>query len=303
MTPETIATLQANLRRIEQQDSLWDDSDFVERVKALDVLEQQVLERSENLMYVHGYRGDLADLYRRAAHLQQRLQAVNNQLFEQLGEALAASATPADAVYHLCETYVGRATYTIRRPGRDEGYLDVFVNGLLGVGQTPEETISLQSGMIGYIPTPACAIFTLLEHAHLNANDVFYDMGSGLGRVTLLVGLLTAARARGIEIEPAFCAYAQQRAQALRLPRVTFINGDVRAADYADGTLFFMYTPFTGRMLQAVLDQLQQTAHGRVIRIAAYGPCAPHVAAQSWLQAIVCQPFEHDTLAIFTSRL
>jgi SAM-dependent methyltransferase len=181
--------------------------------------------------------------------------------------------------------------------------LDVFVNGIMGIGQTPEETIILQSGMIGYIPTPACAIFALLEHARLDANDIFYDLGSGLGRVALLVGLLTPAQARGIEIEPAFCAYAQQCAQTLRLPRVSFINGDVREADYADGTLFFMYTPFTGRMLQEVLAQLQQVSHRGVIRIAAYGPCTPHVAAQSWLQPIACQTFAHDTLAIFTSHL
>lgn len=302
MTPETVANLQANLQEIERQDHLWDDDGFVERVKALDTLEQHVLERIENLMYVHGYRGDLADLYRRAAHLRQRLQAINSALFEQLGETLTATATPADALYEFCETYVGRATYTTRRPGRDEGYLDAFVNGIMGIEQTPEETIRLQSGMIGYIPTPACAIFALLEHAHLDANDVFYDLGSGLGRVTLLVGLLTTARARGIEIEPAFCADAQQRADALRLRRVAFINCDVREADYSDGTLFFMYTPFTGRMLQEVLAQLRQLARKRVIRIAAYGPCTPHVAAQCWLQATVCQTFEHDTLAIFTSH-
>jgi SAM-dependent methyltransferase len=303
MTSETIATLQTRLLRIEQQDDLCDDRNFVERAKTLDILERQILERIENRMYVHGYRGDLADLYRRAAYLRQRLQDVNHNLFGQLGEALAASAAPAEALYGFCETYVGRAIYTTRRPGCDEGYLDAFVNGIMGIGQTPEETVSLQSGMIGYIPTPACAIFALLEHAQLNTHDVFYDLGSGLGRVALLVGLLTPAQARGIEIEPAFCAYAQQRAQTLRLPHVTFINCDVRETDYADGTLFFMYTPFTGRMLQDVLAQLRQTASRRVIRVAAYGPCTPHIAAQSWLQATVCQTFEHDTLGIFTSQV
>ena len=230
MKPDHVQTIQTTLYQIEQQDTLWDDNGFVERVKALDVLNQYVLERIENLMYVHGYRGDLADLYRRAEHLRQRLQAANAELFGQLWEQLVAPGTPIGALHDLCETYVGRTAYTKRRPGHDDGYLDVFVNGMMGIGQTPEETINLQSGMIGYIPTPACAIFALLEHARLDASDIFYDLGSGLGRVALLVGLLTPAQARGIEIEPAFCAYAQQRAQALHLPRVTFINCDVRAA-------------------------------------------------------------------------
>lgn len=303
MTPHHAQTIQATLDHIEQQDALWDDNGFVERVKALDALQQQVLERIENQMYVHGYRGDLADLYRRAEHLRQRLQAINSGLFGHLWQQIVATDTPHLTLHDACETYVGRTAYRKRRPGHDDGYLDVFVNGVMGIDQTPAETTQLQSGMIGYIPTPACAIFALFEHARLDANDVFYDLGSGLGRVALLAGLLTPAQARGIEIEPAFCAYAQQRAHALRLPRVTFINCDVREADYDDGTLFFMYTPFTGRMLQEVLVQLQRTSHQRMIRIAAYGPCTPHVAAQSWLRPLASETFAHDTLALFTSYL
>ena len=103
-------------------------------------------------------------------------------------------------------------------------------------------------------------------------------------------------------MEPAYCAYAEQCAQALNLTRVTFINRDARAADYADGTIFFMYTPFTGQMLQAVLDKLHTEAQTRPIRIAAYGPCTSHVTQQSWLQPTVCQAFDHDTLALFTSH-
>ena len=33
--------------------------------------------------------------------------------------------------------------------GNDDGYLDVFVNGILGTYQAPEETVPLESGMIG----------------------------------------------------------------------------------------------------------------------------------------------------------
>ena len=297
---EFVQEIEADLLTIEQHETPLDEANFVERVKALDVIEKRILDRIENVMYVHGYREDLAELYRRAAYLQQRLGKLNDQLFYHLQRQIV-DATGV-TLQRLCETYVGRAAYADRRMGNDDGYLDVFVNGILGIHQAPEETVRLESGMIGYIPTPTCAIFALLEHANLTENDVLYDLGAGLGRVPLLVGLLTAAQAIGIEMEPAYCAYAEQCAQALNLSRVTFINRDARAADYADGTIFFMYTPFTGQMLQAVLDKLHTEAQTRPIRIAAYGPCTSHVTQQSWLQLTVCQAFEHDTLALFTSH-
>jgi SAM-dependent methyltransferase len=172
----------------------------------------------------------------------------------------------------------------------------------LGIDGLPEETQNLQPGMIGYHPTPARVIFALIEHTHLSAADVFYDLGAGLGRVVLLVGLLTTAHVKGIEFEPAYCAYAQQRADSLHLSRVTFFNVDARQADYTDGTVFFLYTPFTGRMLQVVLAQLEAVAHTHPITLVTYGACRRDVAQQRWVQPTVQQAFAHDTLSLFRSR-
>jgi SAM-dependent methyltransferase len=145
--------------------------------------------------------------------------------------------------------------------------------------------------VIGYQPTPARVIFALVAHAHLSAHDVFYDLGAGLGRVALLVGLLTDAQARGIEFEPAYCAYAQERAHSLNLSRVTFLNVDAREANYTDGTFFFLYTPFTGRILQAVLATRNRGPYPshHYCRVCA---CTSDVARQPWLRPVVEQAFE-----------
>jgi len=121
--------------------------------------------------------------------------------------------------------------------------------------------------------------------------------------VALLVGLLTDAQVRGIEFEPAYCAYAQERAHSLNLSRVTFHNVDAREADYTDGTFFFLYTPFTGRILQAVLARLETEARTHPITIATYGACTRDVAQQTWLRPVVEQEFEYDTLALFTNAV
>ena len=299
---ELVQTVQANLWTIEHDKTLRHDTNFVERVHALDVLSRDILDRIEDTLYVHGYREDLADLYRRATILSDQLGAVNVALFQRLQAQLALDTANVPLLYQLCEAYVNSSSSVPPRADTDEDYLDIFVNGLLGIDHAPEETIYPQPEMIGYVPTPARAIFTLLAHVNLHAQDVFYDLGAGLGRLPLLVGLLTSAQARGIEIEPAYCHFAQQRAQRLNLSQVSFINQDARDADYTDGTLFFMYTPFTGRLLQQVLDKLGDEARTRHITLAAYGPCTLHVERQRWLQPTFRQTFHPNPLVLFSSR-
>ena len=64
--------------------------------------------------------------------------------------------------------------------------------------------------MVFYQPTPGRIIFELVERAALQKHDTFYDLGSGLGQVVILVSLLSGARAKGIEFDPAYCEYARR---------------------------------------------------------------------------------------------
>jgi hypothetical protein len=67
---------------------------------------------------------------------------------------------------------------------------------------------------------------------------------------------------------------------------VEVLNADARAADYSQGTVFFMYTPFEGRILEDVLEKLRMDSQGRRIRLFTYGPCTRQVSGQSWLRRI-----------------
>lgn len=299
MAQSTGASMQQTVRDMEQHTALWDEAQFVPRVYALDVLSFQVLEHIENVQYVHGYHADLARLYHRAAALWQRLAAVNQQLFTRLRAQVIAAPDTAACLRHLCATYVGEVEQPMTWEDMDADYLDIFLNGVLGIAAPPAETRPLQSGMIGYHPTPARAILALVQRLRLRPHDVFYDLGSGLGRVALLVGLLTPAQVRGIEFEPAYCAYAQERAAALHLRRVTFHNVDARQAVYTDGTVFFLYTPFTGQLMRDVLARLHAESQTRPLTVVGYGACVTVMEQQPWLTRTGQQTFTHDTLAIF----
>jgi SAM-dependent methyltransferase len=151
----------------------------------------------------------------------------------------------------------------------DFGYddLDVFIGLLFSDEEMPLPTRELEPEMVEYYKTPARVVFDLVDRFGVTAEDVFVDVGSGLGQAAILVNLLTGARARGIEIEPAYCAYARDCAARLGLRDVEFITADAREADLSEGTVFFLYTPFRGNMMLEVLGRLRTEGYSRRIRI------------------------------------
>ncbi|MEP6613104.1 MAG: class I SAM-dependent methyltransferase, partial [Mucilaginibacter sp.] len=185
----------------------------------------------------------------------------------------------------------------------EAGYdnLDIFINGLLSFHSIPGQTRDLEPEMVFYQKTPARIIFDLVEKAYVTRDDVFFDLGSGLGQQAILVNLMTGAKAKGVEFEPAFCNYANDCATQLNLPGVTFINTDARQADYSDGTVFFMYTPFRGEILQDVLALLRKESLTRKIKIITYGPCTAQVALHSWLDFTISNNGNIYKPAVFTS--
>jgi hypothetical protein len=64
---------------------------------------------------------------------------------------------------------------------------------------------------------------------------------------------------------------------------VESIHADARDVDYSAGTVFFLYTPFEGGILETVLEKLRAET-GRDVRVFTYGPCTAAVAGMDWLK-------------------
>src|SRR5687768_3893899 len=105
---ELVQTFQSTLCGIEQDETLRHEANFVERIHALDVLSQDILDRIEDTLYVHGYREDLASLYRRATILSKQLDAVNTSLFQRLQAQLASGTATQTTLHQLCAAYVNQ---------------------------------------------------------------------------------------------------------------------------------------------------------------------------------------------------
>jgi SAM-dependent methyltransferase len=133
--------------------------------------------------------------------------------------------------------------------------------------------------LIGYHASGVAAVVRALVEAPVTQADVFVDLGSGLGKVVLLTALLTGATARGIELQAGLVERARRAATRLGI-HVRFDVADARDAEVEDGTVFFLYAPFTGHVLSVVLERLHAVAKGRALVVCALGVDLDHV---SWL--------------------
>jgi len=290
-----IANIQARIEAIEGNTALDNEEHFRERADLLDAMELHVFDTLAALAAAQPHDSHICNLYARTLVLQNTLVGQNEQFCERLRTHIAAGNYDCNVLLH---TFMRN---TSPHPNDDLVYdgLDALINTVVRAEAPPEEPAALASEMVFYQPTPARLIVELVQRAQLSCADVFYDIGSGLGQVAIVVSLLSGARAIGIEVDASSCAYARRCATALNLQTVEFRNEDARTAMFSDGTLFYLYTPFSGTMLQTVLDQLRDEAEQRPIRICTYGPCTAPVAQQPWL--IAHDPIRSSTLTFFHS--
>jgi hypothetical protein len=296
-----IREIQAEIELIAKSEALYEEANFNDRVEAIDFIEFNIIERIEGLLLTEDQVQELAALKQYAGMVKNQLEETNKNLFQKLRANIRSGrCTGAELRRQLAE-YAG-CNSTER--GQDDicyDSLDVFFSSLLLIEGTPGETKERQPEMVFYQPTPARIVLELIEKASLKKEDVFYDVGSGLGQVSMLVNLLSGVRAKGVEFEPAYCDYARRCAKELNLSRVEFINADAREVDYSDGTVFFMYTPFEGKLLQEVLERLKGESRRRKIRVCTYGSCTLQVSRQSWLKCVDQNGNSVHELAVFES--
>ena len=296
-----IREIQAALETIERDDALFGEAGFGGRLEAQDQIEVSILARVKGLLAAQSQTQELVALQQRAEALKSRLEASDEELFRKLRADIKSGEVRGSELRRRLEAYAGSGRGRRDQSGGAYDSLDALVSGVLLTGTAPEAAIERESEMVFYQPTPARVVFELVDRAGLQSHDTFYDLGSGLGQVVILVNLLSGGRAKGIEVDPAYCEYATRCAQNLDLPGIEFINADAREADYAGGTVFFLYTPFEGRMLQQVLDRLGQEAETRRIAVYTYGPCTWQVARQDWLESMDQAAYHVSRLAAFRS--
>jgi len=290
MSCDRMSTALASLiESLGQDRSLHEPRRLRERMEALDSLE----------VFLSDGRPIEPAIHRRTTAIHAELQSVNSRLYDALRRDIQRGAGADSFLEWVRDRPAGNGVATLpNRTGYD--YRDELVSGILRFEQPAVECVQLESEMVAYQPTPARHIFDLIGRAALTERDLLIDLGSGLGHVILMASICSGANCTGIELEPSYVDCARKSAQSLNLNNARFIEGDARAADLSGGTIFYLYTPFSGAILRDVVNSLRQQAVSRAIRIGTFGPCTRVVAEQPWLSPI--GPRETDSVAIFRSR-
>ena len=294
--------IEPHIKAIEKNAALYEEKSFDKRIEAIDFIEFHVIDQIEGLLRKADQPDELIGLKYRAEKIKSELEEIDINLFQKLQANIRSGGYTGKGFKNLINEYVD---FNLDHNEHQEeiGYdnLDIFINGLSPFQTMPEQTKDLEPEMVYYQKTPARIVFELVEKVHFTKEDVFFDLGSGLGQVAILVNLLAGVTAKGIEFEPTFCDYAKACAAELNLSKVSFINIDARKADYSGGTVFFMFTPFKGEILQDVLAVLRKESLLRKIKIITYGPCTAQVALQSWLDFAAPKDDNIYKLGVFTS--
>lgn len=226
----------------------------------------------------------LAELSPRLEALEAKLdQADEAELGGLKSKLRSGSLTPADFRAEL-----------ERRPSYE---WDALARRLFAAHHVPRAEKERQPGMVHYLPSPMDAILQIV--GLLRPDDVFYDIGSGLGLVTMLVAWLSNARVKGVELEPAYHRHAVEAAERFAID-VTYLLGDARRIDYSDGTVFYLYDTFRGEILQEMIALLRTHAASRPIRILSRGESTPVFEGVDWLVKVADRP---SRLTLFESRL
>jgi SAM-dependent methyltransferase len=174
---------------------------------------------------------------------------------------------------------------------------DAWVDLVLGLDELYDDGPDLPPGGVPYLPCPVDVLLRAIEQAGVGPSDTIVDLGSGPGRATAFLHLMTGAGAIGIEIQTELVRAAQSVASRLYLSRVSTIRGDAAAlAGFMMlGSVFFLYCPFSGARLETVLDGLAPIALTRQMRICCVG--LP-LLTRPWLTP---QPGPDEDLVVYRS--
>ena len=255
----------------------------------------QVRERIEALDWLDSLFGEMAGadrLAQRVEDLRERLEAENARLYRSLRREIERGRA-REALLPLISSESEPVA------GLSYDWRDELVSGVLSM-EEPDGVDEVGEEMVFYQPTPVRHLMAMIAASGLSEKDVLVDLGSGMGHVPMLASMLSGARCVGVELDGAYVARAREGAVALGLDRVEFVEGDARGADYSEGTVFYLYTPFTGSVLREVLEKLRAEGERRAIRVCTLGPCAEVVAGERWLEA--CGVVEAGRVVVFASR-
>jgi hypothetical protein len=144
----------------------------------------------------------------------------------------------------------------------------------------------MRAGKTYHEPTGWCALRRTLRDLEVEGDDVFIDLGSGVGRVVVLAGIkLPVERVIGVEIDERLHGIAKRNVARLqgrfRARTVELVHADLTEYEIPDDvTIVYAFAPVYGELMDVVIGKLLASVDRR-----------PRV-----VRLVYANPFEHNRL-------
>lgn len=151
---------------------------------------------------------------------------------------------------------------------------------------------------VHYTPSTYSRIFLAFDIIALNRNDVFVDLGAGLGRSVFAASYRGVMRAVGVDIVPSLIDRANSNLRGRRYSNIEFHCMNAAHYRFECGcTVLLMFHPFGGDVLAQVVKNLDCCKDGlRIVYInPVYGGVLDDVP---WLERFASIPEEKAFLSV-----
>jgi hypothetical protein len=205
---------------------------------------------------------------------------------------------------------IAASDYTFRQFLADTEHLspekrNLYAEKLLGVDCPPAIDRNPDQRFLNYEATKLESIIDVLENGDIHANDVFFDIGGGMGKVPMLVHWATGARAVSVEYQQPLCIASAELGRRLGFSGFEVMHADARAVDYSGGTKFFLFNPFLGEILRETMAKIEVVARSATVPITVFCvtlQTAEELKRLDWLEPIDLGGAEKGFWEVFAFR-
>jgi len=129
---------------------------------------------------------------------------------------------------------------------------------------------------VDYLPTSYSVLRRVIKSLDLSNDDIFVDLGSGLGRAVFTANWLGAGRSIGVEIDPSLVTAARANLSRSRFLKrgIEFVEIGAGAYPQIETTVIYMYHPFGPATMREVATRIEEGLREkpRQLRIAYLNP-------------------------------
>jgi SAM-dependent methyltransferase len=144
--------------------------------------------------------------------------------------------------------------------------------------------------------TPYRVLAQISDQLKFKRGDSLIDLGSGLGRVGIVLGLLNPQlKFLGFELMTERHQQAQNASRRLGLSRrINFICGDLSRTLIPNASYYYLFNPFSYLTLRRVFQELYRNSEKKKIRVlmAQVGRPPRMVKRQPWLKQVYLSPLD-----------